>query len=54
VVVSDSRGEVADPTAVAFLTSGDEITISILHIKGLSIGPEVLELFYYVYEYTTK
>jgi len=53
VVVSDSRGEEADPTAVTFLTSGDEITISILQIKGLSIGPEVLESVNYTHECVT-
>jgi len=53
VVASGSRGEVADPTAVTFLTSGDEITISILQIKGLSIGPEILESFNYTHECVT-
>lgn len=33
--------------------SGDEITISILQIKGLSIGPEVLESVNYAHECAT-
>lgn len=53
MVALGSRREGADPTAVTFLTSGDEITLIILQDKAFSVDPEVLVLVNHVYEYTT-